>query len=207
MNEQFYPKLETPAPPYATLRVIDVSKKIEHKNGLSYLSWAYAVDTLLQADPLANWEYPSPTVHAGDTLMVYCAVTAFGKTMTAHLPVMDHRNKPIPAPDSFQLNTAMQRCLVKAIALHGIGLSIYAGEDVASPGPENQSKAERSKATKDVKAYSKRVLEALDMGMEDAAVDVMREAKDYDEAFMIDVWRTFTTPVQERLRVLQNGAH
>ena len=49
---------------------------------------------------------------------------------TAQLPVMDHRNKPISNPDSFQVNTAMQRCLAKAIALHGLGLYIYQGEDL-----------------------------------------------------------------------------
>jgi hypothetical protein len=50
--------------------------------------------------------------------------------MTAHLPVMDHRNKAIQKPNAFEVNTAMQRCLVKAIALHGLGLYIYAGEDL-----------------------------------------------------------------------------
>jgi hypothetical protein len=50
--------------------------------------------------------------------------------MTAQLPVMDYRNKAIPNPDAFAVNTAMQRCLAKAIALHGLGLYIYAGEDL-----------------------------------------------------------------------------
>jgi len=63
-------------------------------------------------------------------MMVYCAVTMFGRKNIAHLPVMDHRNKAIANPDAFQVNTAMQRCLVKAIALHGLGLYIYAGEDL-----------------------------------------------------------------------------
>jgi hypothetical protein len=66
----------------------------------------------------------------GETMMVFCTVTAFGKSMTAQLPVMDYRNKAIPNPDSFAVNTAMQRCLAKAIALHGLGLSLYAGEDI-----------------------------------------------------------------------------
>ncbi len=116
--------------PYAKLRALNVSERIEKKNGLSYLSWAFAVDSLLQSDPTANWEYPASTMYGDGTVMVYCAVTAHGKTMTAHLPVMDHRNKPITHPDAFAMNTAMQRCLVKAIALHGLGLYIYAGEDL-----------------------------------------------------------------------------
>ena len=120
---------------YKELRAIDVSDKIETKNGLSYLSWAYAVDQLLLADEDASWTYPPHQLwgdEADATVMVFCSVTAFGKVRTAQLPVMDHRNKPITNPDAFQVNTAMQRCLAKAIALHGIGLYIYAGEDLPS---------------------------------------------------------------------------
>lgn len=120
---------------YAELRRIDVSSKIEKKNGLSYLSWAWACDQLLQQDPMATWTYHEPA-RFGETLMVFCTVNAFGKSMTAQLPVMDYRNKAIPNPDAFAVNTAMQRCLAKAIALHGIGLYIYAGEDLPQEEPE-----------------------------------------------------------------------
>jgi hypothetical protein len=114
---------------YLELRNVDVSDKIEKKNNLSYLSWAWAVDTLLQHDPSATWNYGQPVMF-GETVMVFCTVTAFGKSMTAQLPVMDYRNKAIPNPDAFAVNTAMQRCLAKAIALHGLGLSLYVGEDL-----------------------------------------------------------------------------
>ena len=114
---------------YEELRKIDVTEKIERKNNLSYLSWAWAVDTLLIHDPAATWSYGQP-VAFGDTVMVFCTVSAFGKSMTAQLPVMDYRNKAIPNPDAFAVNTAMQRCLAKAIALHGLGLSLYVGEDL-----------------------------------------------------------------------------
>jgi hypothetical protein len=114
---------------YLELRNVDVSDKIEKKNNLSYLSWAWAVDTLLQHDQSATWTYGQPVMF-GDTLMVFCTVTAFGKSMTAQLPVMDYRNKAIPNPDAFAVNTAMQRALTKAIALHGLGLSLYVGEDL-----------------------------------------------------------------------------
>ena len=120
---------------YAELRKIDVSSKIEKKNGLSYLSWAWACDQLLQQDPMATWQYGQPVLF-GETVMVFCTVNAFGKSMTAQLPVMDYRNKAIPNPDAFAVNTAMQRCLAKAIALHGIGLYIYAGEDLPQEEPE-----------------------------------------------------------------------
>lgn len=114
---------------YKDLRAINVNERTEKKNGLTYLSWAWAVDVLLQQDPTATWEYMEPK-QWGESWMVFCKVTAFGKSMTAQLPVIDHRNKAITGPDAMQVNTAMQRCLAKAIALHGIGLYIYAGEDL-----------------------------------------------------------------------------
>lgn len=125
--------MDTTAQPPSTferLAAINVSAHTEKKNGLTYLSWAWAWDQLMRQDPTASYEYLEPKVYGNDTVMVYCAVTAFGVTRVAHLPVMDHRNKPIPNPDAFAMNTAMQRSLVKAIALHGLGLYIYAGEDL-----------------------------------------------------------------------------
>ena len=114
---------------YLELRKINVNEHTEKKGKFTYLSWAWAVDQLLQADPMATWDYQPPMAF-GDTLMVFCSVTAFGKTMTAQLPVLNAQNKAIANPDAFAVNTAMQRCLAKAIALHGIGLYIYAGEDI-----------------------------------------------------------------------------
>jgi uncharacterized protein (DUF427 family) len=128
--------------PYERLASINVNAHTEKKANLTYLSWAWAVDQLLRADPNAVWAYGEP-VKFGETMMVFCEVTAFGKRMTAQLPVMDHRNKAIANPDAFQVNTAMQRCLAKAIALHGLGLYIYAGEDL----PEGYEKDEPKKAT------------------------------------------------------------
>ena len=88
------------------LRKINVNEHIEKKGNLSYLSWAWAVDQLLRADAAATWEYREPVMW-GDTVMVFCSVTAFGKTMTAQLPVMDHRNKAISNPDAMAVNTAV----------------------------------------------------------------------------------------------------
>jgi hypothetical protein len=122
-------KVTEPNMKFNELRKINVNEKIEKKNGLSYLSWAWAVDTLLQHDPNATWEY-KPHQMWGETVMVFCEVKAFGVSRTAQLPVMDHRNKAISNPDAFAVNTAMQRCLAKAIALHGLGLYIYSGEDL-----------------------------------------------------------------------------
>jgi hypothetical protein len=129
---------------YNELRKINVSDHIEKKNGLSYLSWAWAVDTLLQQDPNATWSYSEPK-QFGETLMVFCTVHAFGKSMTSQLPVLNFRNQAIPNPDAMAVNTAMQRCLAKAIALHGIGLYIYSGEDI----PESEQPTLKAVSSKD----------------------------------------------------------
>jgi len=126
---------------FKELAKINVGEHIEKKNGLSYLSWAYAVDQLLRHDPQATWSYPQHMTW-GDTVMVFCTVTAFGKSMTAQLPVMNHKNQAIANPDAMQVNTAMQRCLAKAIALHGIGLYIYAGEDLPVQDAEDKQRAQ-----------------------------------------------------------------
>lgn len=115
------------------LRTINVNEHIEKKGNLSYLSWAWAVDTLLQEDPTAHWEFLEPTFF-GETVMVRCTVYAMGKSMTMHLPVMDHKNNAIKSPDARKVSDAMMRCLAKCIATFGIGLYIYAGEDLPSEG-------------------------------------------------------------------------
>jgi hypothetical protein len=121
---------------YNEIRKINVNEHTDKKGKFTYLSWAWAVDQLLQLDPKATWDYQSP-MQFGDTLMVFCSVTAFGKTMTSQLPVLNHQNKAISNPNAMDVNTAMQRCLAKAIALHGLGLYIYAGEDVPDePTPD-----------------------------------------------------------------------
>ena len=119
---------------FKELRVLDVSKYIEKKGQFNYLAWAHAVDILLQHDPLATWEYHEPQIF-NDSMMVTCTVHAFGKSMTMQLPVMNYKNQAVKHPDAMQVNTAMQRCLAKAIALHGIGLYIFQGEDLADLDP------------------------------------------------------------------------
>ena len=119
---------------YKELAAIDVSKYVEKKGKLDYLSWAVAVDFLMKADPTATWEFHQPQSFA-ETLMVSCTVTAFGKPITMHLPVMDHMNKAVKNPDAFIVNKNMMRCLVKAIACHGLGIKVYAGEDLPTEEP------------------------------------------------------------------------
>lgn len=114
---------------FKELRTINVNEHIEKKGNLSYLSWAWAVDYLLQEDPTATWGFHEPT-YFGETVMVSCTVEAMGKSMYMHLPVMDHKNNAVKNPDSRKISDAMMRCLAKCIATFGIGLYVYAGEDL-----------------------------------------------------------------------------
>jgi len=118
---------------------INVNEHTEKKNGLTYLSWAWAWQEALKADPTASFEVKTfmrdqytelPYMDVNGTGMVWVTVTMFKQPRTCMLPVMDHRNKPIMNPDAFQVNTAIMRCMTKALALHGLGSYIYAGDDL-----------------------------------------------------------------------------
>lgn len=124
---------------FVQLAAININEHVERKQNMSYLSWSWAVDQLMRHDPAANWQFLEPMVYPDKTMMVHCNVTAFGKTLYMFLPVMDHRNKAIVNPDAFAINKAMMRCLVKGIAVHGLGLYIFAGEDL--PEDEKQERA------------------------------------------------------------------
>ncbi|MBY4594167.1 DUF1071 domain-containing protein [Ottowia caeni] len=119
---------------FARLSAINVNEHIERKGGFAYLSWPFAVAQLRSVDPTATWEVrrfgglPYLATDAG--VFVEVVVTVQGITLSQIHPVLDGRNRPLLAPTAFDINTSLQRCLVKAIALHGLGLYIYAGEDL-----------------------------------------------------------------------------
>ena len=122
---------------FTKLNSINVSAHIEKKGGFSYLSWPYAVAQLRLADPTAVWEIRRfnglPFLISDAGVFVEVAVTVQGITLSQIHPVLDSRNRPLMAPNAFDINTSIQRCLVKAIALHGLGLYVYAGEDLPQP--------------------------------------------------------------------------
>ena len=149
---------------------LNVNDHTEKKNGLTYLSWAWAWAEALKADPAASFN-----VHAFDgkaymdvngTGLVWVTVTMFEKPMTCMLPVMNHRNQPIDTPDAFQVNTAIMRCMTKALALHGLGLYIYSGEDLPMQEESVVTKAD----TEQVEAMVTKAIEkAVETGDADLA--------------------------------------
>lgn len=135
---------------------INVNDKLEKKANLSYLSWAWAWAEVKKIDPAATsivHEFPMldpqilravegmnvPYLQTPTGYFVKVSVTIHGQTETEWLPVMDHRNKTMEKPTAFDINKNTKRCLVKAIALHGLGLYVYAGEDL----PEEEKKEQQ----------------------------------------------------------------
>jgi hypothetical protein len=129
---------------FARLNQINVSDHLERKGDFAYLSWPYAVTQLRLADPTAVWEVRRfeglPYLKTETGYFVEVAVTVQGVTLSQIHPVLDAKNQTVFEPTAYQVNTSIQRALVKAIALHGLGLYVYAGEDL--PNGEEQSKAQ-----------------------------------------------------------------
>lgn len=128
---------------FATLNSVNCNEHTEKKNGLTYLSWAWAWAEVKKRYPTANytiyenadgWNYFTD----GRTCWVKTGVTIDGLEHIEYLPVMDYRNSSIPLDKvtSFDVNKAIQRSLTKAAARHGLGLYIYAGEDLPEDAPK-----------------------------------------------------------------------
>lgn len=144
---------------------INVNDVVEKKQNLTYLSWAWAWAETKKIDQFAvqkthwfpyegNKDVLVPYLKTPNGFFVQVSVTIHGHTETEMLPVLDHRNKPIANPNAFELNKNQKRCLVKAIALHGLGLYIYAGEDLpedteggAKTLPEKSNQGSRNQDT------------------------------------------------------------
>ena len=122
---------------FQTLFEINVNKQIEKKNGLNYLAWAYAWSEVKKLYPNANYKVYETAegciYHTdGKTCWVKTGVIIEGLEHIEYLPVMDYKNKSITLENitSFDVNKAIQRSLTKALARHGLGLYVYAGEDL-----------------------------------------------------------------------------
>lgn len=125
---------------FQRLSEIDVSHMTERKGQFTYLSWTHAWKAVKDNYPDAvfvktvytdnqNNQLPFMRDTKGNT-WVGVAVSIEGITVEEVFPVLDNRNKAMQFPDSFSVNTAHQRCLTKALAYHGLGINVYAGEDL-----------------------------------------------------------------------------
>jgi len=142
---------------FETLNSVNCNEHTEKKNGLTYLSWAWAWAEVKKRYPTATYTiYETPEGRPywtdGRTCWVKTGVTIEGLEHIEYLPVMDNRNNSIPLEriTSFDMNKAIQRSLTKAAARHGLGLYIYAGEDL----PED-AEPEKNSDTKPVQMPAK----------------------------------------------------
>lgn len=142
---------------FTELYGVNVNGHTEKKNGLTYLSWAWAWGEIKKRHPDATytvyenadgWNYHTD----GRTCWVKTGVTVNGIEHIEYLPVMDYKNKSISIENvtSFDVNKAIQRSLTKACARHGLGLYIYAGEDL--PEEEAAEKQDASRNAKNIAA-------------------------------------------------------
>lgn len=132
---------------------IDVSKMTEEKNGLTYLSWAMAWKEFCKVYPNARYEIVKneknlPYFKDDEVgYMVYTRVTVDELTHEMWLPVLDFKNKPMMKPNMFDINKTVMRCLTKNLAMFGLGLHVYTGEDLPSkddtPEPKQPKKKEK----------------------------------------------------------------
>ena len=112
------------------LSAIDCSSKVELKGKLKYLSWAWAWAEVKNLYPDASYKFDAPVFFADGTCEVWCEVAIDTLSHQMWLPVMDNRNAAVSGPDARQISDARMRCLVKCLAMHGLGHYIYAGEDL-----------------------------------------------------------------------------
>lgn len=155
------------------IAAVNVSAQVEKKGKLSYLSWAYAWAEIKKIDPQAQstvyenrdgWNYHTD----GKTCWVKTGVTVNGLEHIEYLPVMDDRNQSIPADKvtSWHVNKAIQRSITKAIARHGLGLYIYAGEDLPDDNAEPPKHTQATELTPEQQAAKDRAGKAADkLGM------------------------------------------
>jgi len=133
---------------WETLSKIDCSEHTENKGGLTYLSWAFCWQLLVEKFPFAQYEFADHETHADGSMTVHCTVIIGACRRSMWLPVMDHRNRALVNPDSRSISDSKMRCLTKCIAMFGLGHYIYAGEDLpVSPQEENGDETPRKEST------------------------------------------------------------
>ena len=134
---------------WQTLSAIDCSDKAEKKNGLTYLSWAWAWGILMEHYPEATYQFLNEEWDSEGRATVWCKVAIGELERLMWLPVMDYKNKAIVKPDTRAVSDTRMRCLTKCLAMYGLGHYIYAGEDLpaqtetaeeATPEPKKAAK-------------------------------------------------------------------
>ena len=115
---------------WSTLSAIDCNKHIEKKGNFSYLAWTWAWAMVKEVYPEATYQLEDDIVYPDGTMEVRVTVSIEQITHLMWLPVLNFQNNAIENPNAFEINTARMRCLVKCLAMFGLGHYIYAGESM-----------------------------------------------------------------------------
>lgn len=207
----------------------NVNEHTEKKANLTYLSWAWAWAEALKADPKATYKVEmfdgKCYMEINGTAMVWVTVTMFDKPMTCQLPVMDSGNKAIPLKgytavskygkeyrvecDAFAVNTAIMRCMTKALGLHGLGLYIYAGQDL----PDEDAPVEKviitptQGATDNIPPEELQYLQELAMDLIDSCEKgqskdawLKLESEKLDDSQKVALWTLLPSKVRSALK-------
>lgn len=148
-------KTTTKQSTFDKLNAINVNDKTEKKGHLTYLSWSWAWAEVKKLYPDATYSYyRSPETNLpfsfkeGVGGFCHTSVTIQGETLEMWLPIMDNRNQAVREPSATQVNNTLMRCLTKNLAMHGLGLYIYAGEDLPHMSDEEIIQSSKSNTKK-----------------------------------------------------------
>ena len=166
---------------WKTLSAIDCSKHVEKKGNLSYLSWAWAWQTLMEHYPDSSYTYCPPSFLENGTCEVNVSVTVKDKTHSMWLPVMDNRSKSIVNPTTRDISDARMRTLVKCISMHGLGIYLYAGEDLPEAVQDAVVTSEQAAQLKSLLEITESDVEKFCQVFKCSTVDQMR-AVHFDNA-------------------------
>ena len=217
----------TDNPAWKQLKAVDIKDMIEKKGKFSYISWAMAWSALCDIYPDATMEkhcnehgFPVFKDENG-WCFTKVTVTVNGKSITEMLPVLNNFNKPIKNPDSMDINSSLQRCLAKAIALHGLGVHVYSGEELVDipdnlgeedAKPKASQKPEVKKVEEEVKKVEEKAstvdtlkIEVPEKGKStkvDTNVD-MKKVGEYGEK-IIEVYEKLALPKIETVDALNS---
>ncbi len=115
---------------WKTLSSVNVNDRADKKMNLTYLSWAWAWGTLMEHYPFATYSFDEESTNSNGTVMTNCTLTIGSLERSMFLPVMDFKNNSIANPTTRQISDTRMRCLVKCMAMYGLGHYIYAGEEL-----------------------------------------------------------------------------
>lgn len=130
---------------WQTLSAVNVEDFVQDKMGLRYLSWANSWMVLMDHYPQAIMDFGANEMHEDGTVTVHCTIVIDTYARHMWLPVMDHRGRAVVRPDARAISDNKMRCMVKCLALFGLGLYIYAGEDL--PSAEKDAPKSKPKPT------------------------------------------------------------